>query len=222
MTSEHDSTAKEHLGQLEQQLKEQRAIIERLWCQDCQLPYGGKLSDPDIRRLVKNGRIIIDPLPDMDDESVLGTCKLDLRLGAEALVLDATKLSHIEIGKPIPSEYFRKINLREEGVLHVHPNMVVVATTLEAVTLPSCIAGILVGKSSGARGGLSVEAASVFDAGWDGHPMLELHSFGGLPDSIRYGQRICAMVFEHLTSPTAVPYVQRQGVRYSRQNKAQL
>lgn len=199
-------------------------IKEKLWCPDCELPRGGLLSDRDIKRLVLNGRIKVTPLPNLEDKSILGTVKLDLHLGVEALVLDSSRVKRglIDLSEPIPEEYFNKINLQEAGTITIGTNKLVVATVLEWVTLPDDISGRLEGKSGIARRGGAVEVAPVFDAGWDGYPMLELHNIGELPIIAHFGSAICAMSFEHMTSPTLKSYSARDGIKYREQKRAQI
>ncbi|MBI2268662.1 MAG: dCTP deaminase [Candidatus Blackburnbacteria bacterium] len=209
------------LESLEQRLRE---LEQRIWCTTCELPFGAALSDRDIKRLVEVGRIRINPCPNIETgtKSDLGTCKVDLHLGDQALVVDATRLTHIDLSGPIPEEYFIRIDVRKLGQVLIHPGEVVVATTLERVTLPDDIIGRMEGKSSIARRGVSVQAAPLFDAGWDGHPILELHNVGTLSAVCRHGAAICAMSFTHLSSPTLQPYSGRDGARYGVQDTAQI
>ena len=199
-------------------------IKEKLWCPDCELPRGGLLSDRDIKRLILNGRINVTPLPNLEDESILGTCKLDLHLGAEALVLNASRVKRgsIDLAEPIPEEYFDKYDLQKLDTIIIGTNKLVVATTQEWITLPDDISGRLEGKSGIARRGGAVEAAPVFDAGWDGYPMLELHNIGELPIIAHFGNPICAMSFEHMTSPTLKIYAGRDRVKYNTQKRVQI
>ena len=204
--------------------KEFAKLKEKLWCSECELPYGAFLSDRDIRRLIQKGRIKIDPLPNLKigKGGDLGTCKVDLHLGPEALIIDATRLTHIDLAGPIPDEYFRKIDVRKLGELKIHSGEVVLARTLEKVVLPDDIAGRIEGKSSVARRGVSVQAAPLFDAGWNGYPVLELNNVGKLPAVAKYGSSICAMSFNHLSSSTFQSYAKRDGVRYGVQKKTQV
>lgn len=226
MTEINGYSPEEKMIFLEEQVQllrsELHQLRENLWCPKCNLPRGGQLSDRDIKRLILEGRIKIDPLPNLDDPSVLGTCKIDLHLGAEALVLDATRVSHVDFSKPIPAEYFHKVDLRQVGTLYIAPNSVIVATTLERVELPDDITGRLEGKSGIARKGGSVQAAPIFDAGWSGYPMLELHNIGGVPVGAHYGVAICAMSFEHMTSEIFRGYAKRDSVRYRIQEGAKI
>lgn len=209
----------EKLQDLERELRELR---ENLWCVRCEVPRGAMLSDKDIKRLILQGVIKIDPLPNLEDPAVLGTCKVDLHLGAEALILDTPRVAFIDFSKPIPEEYFRRMNLQTDGDLVIRPNEVIICVALEKVTLPDCLTGRLEGKSSIARKGGSVQAAPIFDAGWSGCPMLELHNIGGVAAIAHYGQPICAMSFHHLSSPTLRGYAQRDGVKYASQTSARM
>ena len=204
--------------------EELKWIKERLWCSECELPRGGLLSDRDIKRLILKGRINVTPLPNLEDETILGTCKLDLHLGAEALVLNSSRVKRgsIDLSEPIPEEYFDNYNLQKLGTITIGTNKLVVATVLERVILPDDISGRLEGKSGIARRGGAVEAAPIFDAGWDGHPMLELHNIGELPIIVHFGSPICAMSFEHMISPTFKSYANRDGIKYGIQKRAQI
>ncbi|MBI4059379.1 dCTP deaminase [Candidatus Microgenomates bacterium] len=209
----------ERLSDLERKYKE---LEEKLWCVDCKVPRGAVLSDADIKRLVIAKRILITPEPDLESKVILGTCKIDLRLGDSAKFIDPTKVPHIDLSRPVPGEYYHEMDIQEHSSLIIPAGMVIVATTLERIKLPNCMIGLLVGKSRPARSGLKVEGAPIFDAGWDGKPMLELHNGGGVPLEVHYGQAICAMVFLHLSSPTLEVYAQRNGVKYANQTKAQI
>lgn len=212
-------SSEEKLQGLERELKELR---ENLWCVRCKVPRGAMLADEDIKRLILEGIIKIDPLPNLEDPSVLGTCKLDLHLGKEALVLDTSRVPFVDFAKPIPEEYFKRVDLQRDGELVIRPNEVIVAVALERVSLPDCLSGRLEGKSSIARKGGSVQAAPLFDAGWDGHPMLELHNIGGVAAIAHFGQPICAMSFYHLSRPTLRGYASRDGVKYASQINARM
>ncbi|MBI4057815.1 dCTP deaminase [Candidatus Microgenomates bacterium] len=210
----------ERITALEHELKE---IKGRLWCEQCEVPYGAVLSDRDLKRLIENGRVGINPLPNLEigKDSDLGTCKVDLHLGSEAMYIDPTKVASLDLSESIPEDYYEKVNLRKQRVI-IPTNRVIIATTQERLKLPDDMIGILVGKSGNARRGLKVEGAPIFDAGFDTFPMLELQNTSGLPLTARYGESICAMVFQHLSSPTLQGYAQRQGVKYSNQDGARI
>lgn len=189
---------------------EMQELLNRLWCSDCDVPYGaGMFSDVDIIKLVERGRIKFDPMPDLSfssKDSDLGTCKVDLHLGREALVADPTKVKYLDLAEPIPEEYFTKFNIQNRSELIIKPGQVIIASTLEKVTLADDIYGRMEGKSGVARKGGAVQLAAVFDAGWDGYPMMELHNITDTTLVAHFGNPICAMSFGHLSSKTLMPY----------------
>ncbi|MBC8097901.1 MAG: dCTP deaminase, partial [Armatimonadetes bacterium] len=55
-------------------------------------------SDRDIKRLLNEGRIIIDPAPDLATQ--LGSCSLDLRLSHEFSVFEYNRHPYIDVRDP--------------------------------------------------------------------------------------------------------------------------
>lgn len=208
------------------ELKERVGLMEgRLWCPDCQLPRGAMLSDRDIQRLVRQGRIKLDPLPNIElgENSDLGPCKIDLHLGKIAKTHSVLRVSHIDFNKEkIKNEDTIVFDIAEERRIVIAPGEVIVVDTLEWITLPDDIAGRIEGKSSLARRGIAVQLAPVFDPGWNGVAALELHNIGRVAAVLPYKFSVCAMTFYHLSSPTLRGYAQREGVRYAVQNEAQF
>lgn len=204
--------------------KELQIFKSKVWCPHCEVPYGAMLSDRDIVRLIKKNRIKLKPLPNikLGSGSDLDTCKIDLHLGEEALLFDAVQVSHIDAREKLSDDYFRKLDIKKFGKITIHPGEVIVAVTLEWMTLPDDISSRMEGKSSLARKGLSVQAAPLFDAGWDGRPILELNNVGKLPIIVHFGNPICAMSFTHLSSPTLKSFSSRVGARYKKQTKVQI
>ncbi|HEX2173775.1 MAG TPA: dCTP deaminase [Dehalococcoidia bacterium] len=145
------------------------------------------LSDADIERALKTGRIVIDPAPDLALQ--LGPCSIDLRLGYEFVVGDDR----------------RTLGPGDTQVLL--PRGFVLGATLEAVTLPDDLAGRLEGRSSLARQGIIVHGtAGLIAPGAHGVIVLEFANLGPKAVVLRPGERICALAFEPLTTPSARPY----------------
>lgn len=79
--------------------------------------------------------------------------------------------------------------------------------------------GRLEGRSSLGRLGIVVHStASVFDAGWDGKPVLELGNLARMAVALTPGMRICSFTFEELTSPADTPYVKKRTAKYTNQD----
>ncbi len=172
------------------------------------------LSDGDIKKALASKRIVIKPAPNLDEQ--LGSCSIDLRLGKEFRVFDHSKHPFIDPSKKdYSNEITKVVKVNKDGDFIMQPGEFVLAVTLENVKIPSDMMGRLEGRSSLGRLGLVVHStASTFDAGWDGKPVLELGNLGRMAIKLTPGMRICAMVFEELTSPAETPYTSKKFAKY--------
>ncbi len=172
------------------------------------------LSDRDIKKALASKRIVIKPTPNLDEQ--LGSCSIDLRLGKEFRVFDHSKHPFIDPAKKdYSNEITKVVKVNKDGDFIMQPGEFVLAVTLENVKIPADMMGRLEGRSSLGRLGLVVHStASTFDAGWDGKPVLELGNLGRMAIKLTPGMRICAMVFEELTSPAETPYTSKKFAKY--------
>jgi dCTP deaminase len=175
------------------------------------------LSDVDIRRYIESGLIKIEPALDL--ETQLGPCSVDLRLGSEFKVFEYSRWPYIDVRQPFdPEEIMRTVVVPEDGVFIMQPGELVLATTIESITLPNNLLGRLEGRSSLGRLGIIVHGtAPRFDPGWSGRAVMELGNIGRIPVGLRPGMRICSMTFEELSSPAERPYGSRPNHKYAGQ-----
>lgn len=173
------------------------------------------LSDGDIKKALKEGRIVITPKPDFSAQ--LGSCSIDLRLGNTFRVFEYSKNSFIDpTRKDYSNAITREVKVKTGEKFIMQPGDFVLAVTLENVKIPADLMGRLEGRSSLGRLGLVVHStASVFDPGWDGKPVLELGNLGRMAISLTPGMRICAMTFEELSSPSETPYTKKKDAKYT-------
>jgi len=179
------------------------------------------LSDVDIKKALKNGVIKITPAPDL--KAQLGSCSIDLRLGNTFRVFEHSKHSYIDPSqKDYSNEITREIVVKNGDKFVMQPGDFVLAATLEKVTIAPTLLGRLEGRSSLGRLGIVVHStASIFDPGWDGHPVLELGNLGRMAVALTVGMRICAMTFEQLSSPAETPYTKKKSAKYAIQKGPQ-
>lgn len=172
------------------------------------------LSDRDIKKAIKERRIVIEPAPDFKTQ--LGSCSVDLRLGKVFRVFQHSKYPYIDpLKKDYTTEVTRKVVLKDGEQFIMQPGEFVLAITLERVKIPPDLMGRLEGRSSLGRLGIVVHStASIFDAGWDGKCVLELGNLGGMAVKLSPGMRICAMSFEELTSEADIPYIDKISAKY--------
>jgi dCTP deaminase len=176
------------------------------------------LSDKDIKKALKNGKISIAPKPDFDEQ--LGSCSVDLRLGNVFRIFDHSKNPYIDPSKKdYSNEITKEIRIKDGEKFVMQPGDFVLAVTLEKVKIAPDLMGRLEGRSSLGRLGLVVHStASIFDPGWDGKPVLELGNLGRMAISLTAGMRICAMTFEQLSSEAETPYTKKKQAKYVFQN----
>ena len=175
------------------------------------------LSDRDIKKALKTGRIKITPHPDLKTQ--LGSCSIDLRLGNIFRVFDPSadgKNAYLDPSKKdYTNEITREIKVRNGEKFIMQPGDFVLAVTLEKVTIPIDLMGRLEGRSSLGRLGIVVHStASIFDPGWNGRCVLELGNLGRMAVSLTPGMRICAMTFEELTTKAQTPYSKKTHAKY--------
>jgi dCTP deaminase len=172
------------------------------------------LSDRDIKKHLENGRITI--VPALDLKTQLGSCSIDLRLGNSFRVFEHSKFPYIDPSlKDYSNDIAREIVVEDGAKFIMQPGDFVLAVTKEKVTISPSLLGRLEGRSSLGRLGIVVHStASVFDPGWDGHPVLELGNLGRMAVALTPGMRICSFTFEELSSPSEVPYTKKKNAKY--------
>jgi dCTP deaminase len=164
------------------------------------------LSDRDIRKCLEEGKIKISPTDGLD--SRIGPDGVDLRLGFTFLVFERNKQAYIDPRRAETAKgTTRPVVVKTGEPFIIHPHELVLATTLERLTLPDDLLGRLEGRSSLGRLGIIVHStASVFHPGWDGTATMELGNLGVMPVALYPRMRICCFTFERMSSPVERPY----------------
>ena len=174
------------------------------------------LSDRDIKKLLKQGTIKIDPPIGLKTQ--LGSCSIDLRLGNSFRVFNYSQHPYFDPYDDRGSEMTTEITIKNGEPFILHPGDFVLATTIESFILPDNLLARLEGRSSLGRLGIVVHStASVFEPGWNGKVVMELGNQGRMPVALYTGMRVCALTFEELTSPAEVPYNKKASAKYSGQ-----
>ena len=179
------------------------------------------LSDRDIKKYIKEGKIKITPKPDFKKQ--LGPCSLDLRLGKVFKTFKRVEFPFIDLKTKVPIEkIMTEIKLPLGKPLIIQPGDFIIANTEETLELSLDLAARIDGRSSLGRLGIVIHiTAARFDPGWRGKPVIELGNLGIMPVALYPGMRICAISFEPLTSPSEVPYYRKRGRKYGRQQSPQ-
>lgn len=175
------------------------------------------LSDRDIKRALKEGRIKISPKPDF--KAQLGSCSIDLHLGNRFRVFQRSSHPYIDLKGAIDMEKIMTERIVPDGQAFImHPGEFALATTVENLEIADDLLGRIEGRSSLGRLGIIVHGtASVFDPGWRGMPTMELGNLGIMPVALYPGMRICAFTFEEVTSAVEIPYWKKKNNKYAGQ-----
>lgn len=172
------------------------------------------LSDRDIKKYFREGKIIIKPKPVWGKQ--LGPASLDIRLGREFRVFNHIEKPYID---PRKHNTFRGLTslkkVRKNRPFVLQPSHFILAVTLEEITLPDNIGARIEGRSSWGRIGLLVHStAGYIDPGFKGRLTLEMSNIGMVPILLYPGMKICQLAFETLSSPARIPYSKKKGAKY--------
>ena len=100
-----------------------------------------------------------------------------------------------------------KFYLDEKSMYVLQPGEFVLGSTIEQVNIPTDIVARVEGRSSIGRLGVMVHVtAGYIDPGFNGNITLELFNCSDKPFQLNYGDRLCQIVFETLSSPCKHPY----------------
>lgn len=89
----------------------------------------------------------------------------------------------------------------------LQPGEFILGSTIEYVTIPQYIVARVEGRSSIGRRGVMVHVtAGYIDPGFMGNITLELFNCSDKPFQLCFGDCLCQIVFETLTSPCITPY----------------
>ncbi len=164
------------------------------------------LSDKDIKKYIKEGKIKIKPKPNFKEQ--LGPCSLDLHLGNVFKTFKPSRYPYLDIKRTINlEEVMEEVKIGDDNPFILQPKGFVLAITEEELTLSNDLMARLDGRSSLGRLGIVVHStAARFDPGWQGKAVMELGNLGIMPVVLYSGMRICALTFETLSSASEIPY----------------
>jgi dCTP deaminase len=161
------------------------------------------LTKSQILERLKSGDISIRPSL---DELQLKPHAIDLRLGYTFLMpktwqltkngREAMKIDHFDKNRP---SYFEALELEEGQFFELLPGEYVIVSTLETVTMPNDLMGVLYPRSSTNRKGLSVDLTGIIDSGYEGQLAIPVRNNTAHQVVKLYpGERFCQIVFDRL------------------------
>src|SRR6266850_3244344 len=129
-------------------------------------------------------RLVITPL--LDPVNQIGDSSVDVRLGNEFILIRKRTFGTLNLGEPKSirdelNKYQEKIRIELHKEFILHPNQLVLGSTLEYIRLPDDIACYVIGRSSWGRLGLVIATASAVAPNFRGCITLELINHGEVP-----------------------------------------
>ena len=99
----------------------------------------------------------------------------------------------------------KSIDISEQSY-KIKPNEFLLGSTLEKIAVPLDLVAHIDGKSSLGRMGVFIHVSSGYvDSGFMGNITLEIYNCSDKPFELKYGDSICQVVFETLTTPVNTP-----------------
>jgi len=171
------------------------------------------LSDRDIKKYLKEGKLKIEPL----NEDRIEGASIDLTLGNEFRIFKVTAMPFID-PKNVTEGYTEVIRVEEGKPFILHPGEFVLGCVKEYIKIPEDLMGIVDGRSSLGRLGVIVHAtAAAMNPGWEGKFVLEITNVGKMPVALYPGMRICKLVLHKLSSTAEKPYYKKKDAKYHKQ-----
>lgn len=166
------------------------------------------LSGPSIVERTARGWDAKDPLivtPLLPH--AVGTAALDVRLGPKFIVFQRTDTASIKTFNPgwDAREVQRLVEVGWGERFVLHPNELVLASTLEYLALPGDLSAQVITRSSYGRMGLITATAVQVHPHFHGVLTLELLNLGLVPLELMPGERIAQLVFMTVSPPAPPP-----------------
>jgi len=166
------------------------------------------LSDRDIRKYLKSGKLIIENLT--DDRINAGW--VELSLDDEFKIFRTTSRPYIDVKNA--HDLTETIKIDSEPFI-IHPREFVLCRVKERIEVPADLAAYVDGRSSLGRLGIVVHVTAGFvDPGYRGNLVLEMTNVGKMPVALHKDMKICKLVFFKLSSEAEKPYYLREDAKY--------
>lgn len=150
------------------------------------------LDRREFLELQRRRELLVEPLL---GERQIGNIGVDLRLDCFFREFIRTEAPSLSPADETPSTILREIEFFRHSFF-LQPGEFALAQSLEYISLPDNVVGLLNGRSSLGRRGLVVHAtANIVDPGWRGHLVFELANLGTMPVELFPLMRVARLVF---------------------------
>lgn len=174
------------------------------------------LPDHEIKKFLKEGKILIEPLDNPDVQ--IQPSGVDMLLGNEFRIFKTSSIPFIDTKKDT-GDCTEMVRVEDGKPFIIHPGEFVLGTVKEYVKMPDDMVGSMDGRSSLGRLGIMVHTtSSSINPGWEGRIVLEITNLGRTAVALYPGQRVAKLTFHRMTSPAERPYGSRKDSKYHKQD----
>lgn len=147
-------------------------------------------------------RLIITPIL---EQSQIGSASIDVRLSYEFVSVKRGNIGFLDPRDLDGGRHrFRTPHHLNRGErFYLHPNEMVLASTLEYVRLPLGISGYVTSRSKWGRLGLVIATATAIHPGFTGTITLELVNHGTIPIALYPGLDVAQLILHSVDNATA-------------------
>lgn len=145
-------------------------------------------------------KLVVTPLL---SENQIGPGSIDVRLGSSIIVPRRTFVASHDVTdetqiQQVERRLYDRVRLKYHSEFILHPNQLILAVTLEYLSIPSDLFCQVASRSSWGRLGLVVATASVVQPGFKGCLTLELANLSDSPIVLYPGLLIGQLIFQHV------------------------
>lgn len=174
------------------------------------------LTDHDIKTELRRGDLEVDPLENPDRQ--IQPASIDLRLSSEDMAAPRPE-DGSSFDPTCEQGLVDPVPRTPHGYFLLKPNMFVLASTKESVSIPEDLVGRIEGRSSIGRIGVQVHATAGYcDPGFSGQITLEISNLhNDTPVKLYPDMYIAQLTLMECRSPAERPYGGRQDSKYQGQ-----
>jgi dCTP deaminase len=169
------------------------------------------LDEAGLRAMIKERdygkKLVVTPLL---SEKQIGPGSIDIRLGASIIIPRRTFVATQDVTDPdrirqVEKRLYDRVRLKYHSPFILHPNQLILAVTLEYVSMPATVSGQVTSRSSWGRLGLIIATAAIVQPGFKGCLTLELANLSDSPITLYPGLLVGQLVFFEVKQGAQAP-----------------
>lgn len=171
------------------------------------------LNDRELRALLKQRELLLDPLED----DLIQPSSIDLRLDSFTRSIEASEEAVDLAQDIIETDLYRDVVIGDDGLV-LGPGATILGQTAETMKLPATCQGTIAQRSGMVRLGIHV-SSSLLNPGYEGNLPLIITNRTQRPFRIHAGMPICQLVLVRLSGRPDVIYSEKKDAKHQGERK---